>query len=79
VADTSSLPEVVGAAALRLPPRDAGAWADAIARLWDDDDARAELARRGPEQAARFSWSRAAGETLQIYRRVMRAAGRGGA
>jgi len=74
VADTSSLPEVVGDAALRLPPRDVEAWAEAITRLWDDPGARAELARRGPAQAARFSWARAARETLQIYRRV----GRGG-
>lgn len=79
VADTSSLPEVVGDAAVRLPPREPEAWAEAIARLWDDEAARAELSRRGPAQAARFSWTRAAAETLQIYRRVMRGAGRGGA
>jgi glycosyltransferase involved in cell wall biosynthesis len=74
VADTSSLPEVVGSAARLLPPRDVGAWADAIAELWRDEAARAALARRGPEQAATFSWRRAARDTLAVYRRVARQA-----
>jgi glycosyltransferase involved in cell wall biosynthesis len=82
VADTSSLPEVAGAAALLLPPRDVAAWAEGLERLWGDRAARADLARRGPAQAARFSWARAASETLAIYRRVGRGAkdaGPGGA
>lgn len=72
VADTSSLPEVVGDAALRVPPLDVAAWADAIEALWHSPERRADLARRGPAQAARFSWARAAAETLAIYRRVGR-------
>ncbi len=74
VADTSSLPEVVGDAALVVPPRDAEAWAETILRLWDDEAARADLARRGPARAAEFSWQRAARETLAIYRRIAGAA-----
>jgi glycosyltransferase involved in cell wall biosynthesis len=70
VADTSSLPEVAGDAALLIPPRDVAAWAAALEDLWADASARGELARRGPAQAARFSWERAARETLAIYRRV---------
>jgi len=72
VADTSSLPEVAGDAALLIPPRDVAAWAAAIMDLWEDDAARIALARRGPIQAAQFSWDRAARETLAIYRRVGR-------
>ncbi len=71
VADTSSLPEVVGDAARRLPPKDVAAWADTIAELWADEDAREELARRGPQRAAAFSWQRAAEETLAVYRRAL--------
>lgn len=70
VADNSSLPEVAGGAALVLPTRDVAAWAEAIARLWDDAAARAELARGGPARAAQFTWARAAAETLAVYRRV---------
>jgi glycosyltransferase involved in cell wall biosynthesis len=72
VANTSSLPEVAGDAALLIPPRDVAAWVAAIEGLWADDNTRADLARRGPAQAARFSWERAARETLAIYRRVGR-------
>jgi glycosyltransferase involved in cell wall biosynthesis len=71
ISDTSSLPEVAGDAALRLPPHDVEAWADAFALLWHEDVQRAELARRGAAQAARFSWERAARETLAVYRRVV--------
>ncbi|NTW01007.1 MAG: glycosyltransferase family 4 protein, partial [Oscillochloris sp.] len=42
----------------------------AMAQVLDDETLRAEMSRRGLEQAARFSWERAARETLAIYRRV---------
>jgi glycosyltransferase involved in cell wall biosynthesis len=70
IAATSSLPEVAGDAALQTPPTDVEAWADVIERLWHDEEQRCDLARRGPLQAAQFSWQRAARETLAIYRRV---------
>ncbi|EFO79575.1 glycosyl transferase group 1 [Oscillochloris trichoides DG-6] len=70
VADTSSLPEVAGEAALRVPPQDVAAWAEVISRVWEDAALRQDLRTRGPAQAARFSWQRAARETLAIYRRV---------
>ncbi len=72
VADTSSLPEVAGAAALLLPPQDAEAWANAIEDVWYGEALRDDLAQRGPLQAQQFSWERAARETLAIYRRVGR-------
>ncbi len=71
VANTSSLPEVVGSAAELVPPDDVAAWADAIERLWHAADRRAALRRQGPAQAAQFSWVRTAAATLQVYRRVL--------
>ncbi len=71
LANTSSLPEVAGDAALLLPPLDVAAWAEAIELLWNDEAQRQDLAQRGPLQAAQFSWERAAHETLAIYRRVL--------
>ncbi|MCC7355735.1 MAG: glycosyltransferase family 4 protein [Anaerolineae bacterium] len=70
-ADSSSLPEVVGDAALLLPPLDVVAWAEAMRRLACDADLRATLRARGPARARRFSWERAARETVEVYRRVM--------
>ncbi|MFL5806254.1 MAG: glycosyltransferase [Roseiflexaceae bacterium] len=69
-AATSSLPEIGGDAAVYIPPLDAGLWADAIEALWDDQDRRAELSRLGRARAQRFSWTRAARETLKVYQRV---------
>ena len=71
VADTSSLPEVVGDAALRHRPTDHEALADALLRLLEDEDLRANLRRRGLEQAARFSWDEAARQTLAVYREAL--------
>src|SRR4051794_17408611 len=68
VADTSSLPEVVGDAALLHPPGDHEALAAALLRLLEDDALRAELQRRGRAWAAGFSWERSARATLAVYR-----------
>ncbi len=71
VSDVSSLPEIVGDAALLVPPQDVLAWAEIIERIWQNNDLRHDLEQRGPLQAARFSWQRCAEETLAIYRRVV--------
>jgi glycosyltransferase involved in cell wall biosynthesis len=46
------LPELVGDAAVLIPPRDVDAVDAAVTALLDDPDRRAELAGTGPEQAA---------------------------
>jgi glycosyltransferase involved in cell wall biosynthesis len=68
--NTSSLPEVVGDAALLIDPADVSALVEALQRLLDDPALRQQLSARGLERAARFSWGRAAAETLAVYRRV---------
>jgi len=65
--NSSSLPEVAGDAALRVDPADTDAITAALRRVVADADLAAELARRGVAQAARFSWQRAAAETLAVY------------
>lgn len=67
---TSSLPEIGGDAAIYVPPLDPGLWADAIEQLWDDEERQGDLGRLGLARAQRFSWQRAARETLSIYERV---------
>jgi glycosyltransferase involved in cell wall biosynthesis len=54
-ANTTSLPEVAGDAALLVDPLDTSAIAAAIRTLDHDDDLRADLAARGPGQARKFS------------------------
>jgi glycosyltransferase involved in cell wall biosynthesis len=64
---TSSLPEVVGEAGLLVDPRDPRALAEALQRLAGDAALRRTLSQAGIRQAARFSWERAARETLAVY------------
>ncbi len=65
--NASSLPEVVGDAALLVDPLDAGALADAIARVLGDPALRATLIERGHARVAEFSWDRAAARTHAAY------------
>jgi glycosyltransferase involved in cell wall biosynthesis len=67
----TSLPEVVGDAGILVDPDDHEGWAQALARVLSDDAVRADLAARGRERAARFSWARCADETLVAYRRAL--------
>jgi glycosyltransferase involved in cell wall biosynthesis len=67
---SSSLPEVVGDAGLTVPATDADALGEALLRLLDDAELRAELRERGLRQARRFSWRETAERTLAVYREV---------
>ena len=71
----SSLPELLGDAGFALDPDDTQGLAGAILSCLVDESLAAELRQRGPEQAARFSWSRTARQTLDAYTQA--AAGRG--
>ena len=66
----SSLPEVVGDAALLAAPGDLPAWVAALWRLLADPALRAELRQRGLARAAEFGYDRAARATLEIYARA---------
>ena len=68
--DTASLPEVGGDAALYFDPTSEDAIVETLRRLLSDADLQDELARRGLERAAHFSWDRVAAETEAVYRAV---------
>jgi glycosyltransferase involved in cell wall biosynthesis len=65
--NTSSLPEIVGDAAITLDPLDREVWVTALTEVLAKEDLRAELRAKGLKQAARFSWEKAAKETLAVY------------
>jgi len=67
VSNTSSLPEVVGDAALLVDPTDVDGMAVAIWRLLSDNALRQQMIDKGLSRARRFSWKKAALETLDIY------------
>jgi|SRR5882724_4040395 len=66
-ANTASIPEVVGDAALLFDPRQPDSIAAVCSQLLADDDLRQTLITRGRERATRFSWERAADETIQVF------------
>lgn len=67
---TSSLPEVAGDAALLVDPHDSHAIADAISRLAEDEQLRADLCQRGYKQIQHYTWAGAATKMLRVYQQV---------
>lgn len=70
--NTSSLPEVVGEAALTVAPEDAEAIAEGMLRLSRDEKLREELRAAGIARAAKFRWERTADALLDTYRKAIR-------
>jgi glycosyltransferase involved in cell wall biosynthesis len=68
--NVSSLPEVVGDAAVLIDPRDAASIATAMARVIGDEALRADLVRRGHERVKAFSWERSVSRVQQVYREL---------
>jgi glycosyltransferase involved in cell wall biosynthesis len=68
--NVSSLPEVVGNAAVLVNPENVFDIARGIRDVLFDEQLRADLIRRGYEQVRRFSWATAARQVLDIYREV---------
>lgn len=69
-ANTSSLPEIGGDAALYFDPRDAQALAREITRVTTDRSLRETLVARGRVRVQQFRWERTAEETLGVLRRA---------
>jgi glycosyltransferase involved in cell wall biosynthesis len=69
--NVSSLPEVVGDAALLIDPYDPGAIADAMRRVLRDDALRQSLRVRGLARARHFSWERSIARVRDIYDEVL--------
>ncbi|NTU82536.1 MAG: glycosyltransferase family 4 protein [Chloroflexales bacterium] len=67
----SSLPEVVGPAALTVDPFSMIEMAEGLVRLLHNPSLRRELSARGQRRAREFSWRRTALGTLRLYERVM--------
>jgi glycosyltransferase involved in cell wall biosynthesis len=70
-ARTSSLPEVLGGAALYVAPDDEEGLGEALREVLGDAALRARLRDRGLARAAEFSWERTAAATLAVYREAV--------
>jgi glycosyltransferase involved in cell wall biosynthesis len=67
----SSLPEVVGDAALLVDPLEVDAIAAGLQRLLQEEELRLRLSTAGRARSAQFTWSEAARRTLETYRRAI--------
>ncbi len=65
--NAASLPEVAADAAILVDPTSVDDIVRAVREVLNSKELREELRVKGPRQAARFSWQRAARETLAVY------------
>ena len=68
--NTSSVPEVVGNAAVMVNPENVFEIMRALHRVLVDQPLRDKLKARGLEQAAKFSWEASVRRMLEVYREV---------
>jgi glycosyltransferase involved in cell wall biosynthesis len=71
VSKTSSLPEVVGQAGVYFDPLEVEEIAQAIYRILDSPDFRANLIELGRARSREFSWEKTAAATLRIYKEAL--------
>jgi len=70
VGNQTSLPEVVGDAAVLFDPFDTDALAAALDKVISDSDLRAALSVQGLARAKLFNWQETARQTLAVYKKI---------
>jgi alpha-1,3-rhamnosyl/mannosyltransferase len=71
VANNSSIPEIVGNAALLFDAQDVRGMSDSMCKILTDETVSAMLSKSGVERAASFSWEKCARETVEVYKGVV--------
>jgi glycosyltransferase involved in cell wall biosynthesis len=66
VSDNSSLPEVVGDAAIKIKAGDTEGLAKQMQRVFEDDKLAGRLRKHGLTQAAKFSWDESAARLVEL-------------
>ena len=64
--NASSIPEVLGAAAISLDPTNTASWAAAMDKILSSETTRQSLSRAGLNQAKKFSWQKSAEKFIMI-------------
>jgi alpha-1,3-rhamnosyl/mannosyltransferase len=71
ISNVSSLPEVAAGSALEVQPHDVDAMAMALQRMIEDSAWRDSAIARGLAVARRYTWERAAAETVEVYQEIL--------
>lgn len=70
-ANTSSIPEVAGDAALLCAATDPQRMSDALVHVLENEEVRSNMVKKGFQRNSLFSWKKCAAETLSVYRKVL--------
>jgi len=73
--NATSIPEIVGDAAVLVDPESPAEIAGALEMVLSSSDMRSDLIEKGTARVANFSWRRCAEETRNLYERVLSARG----
>lgn len=68
--NSTSIPEVVGDAAVTFDPGSAEEMAEKIWGLWNDDVLLCDLRTKGFDRAGQFGWENMARQTVQVYKKA---------
>lgn len=69
--NTSSLPEVVADAAIKIDPHDATSLAEAILQVISDSQLRNQMIERGQKRAKLYTWEKTAKATIAAYKTLI--------
>lgn len=70
--NVSSMPEIAGGSAFLVDPEDVAEMKKDLKLVMEDDQIRQDLIGNGIIQASRFTWDRAAADTAQVYRSLLK-------
>lgn len=70
--NVSSMPEVGGDGAIYVDPYDVDDMKRKLTMVMEDEALREDMSKKGFQQVKKFSWEKAALETAEIYRRLVR-------
>ena len=68
--NNSSMPEIIGEGGLAADPENIGQIKEHMKLLLTDSVTREELSRKAMKQSLKFSWRKAALETMEVYRYI---------
>lgn len=69
--NVSSMPEVGGDAPLYVDPQSVKSISNSISKALNDSSLKQQMIKKGFNQVKKFSWEKAASQTLQIYKEVL--------
>ena len=69
--NVSSLPEVVGDAAIQVAPKDVDALCQAMLTIASSPSVRADMSDKSLRRAAQFSWDKFTAEHVALYKRII--------